>query len=82
MSPPDRTVVAGLIPGAPGERSGLAVGDVLVRVDEEPVTGRLQLYEAIWRRKPGESIELRVMREGHMATVTVTSGDAEEFFAI
>ena len=24
---PDRTVVAGLIPGAPGEHSGLAIGD-------------------------------------------------------
>jgi S1-C subfamily serine protease len=79
---PDRTVVAGLIPGAPGEQSGLAVGDVLVRIGEEPVTGRLQLYEAIWRRKPGDVIDLKVLREGHLEDVVVTSGDAEEFFAI
>ena len=79
---PDRTVVAGLIPGAPGERSGLAVGDILVRIDEEPVTGRLQLYEAIWRRKPGDVIDLKVLREGHIESVVVTSGDAEEFFSI
>ncbi len=79
---PDRTVVAGLIPGAPGERSGLAVGDVLVRIGEEPVTGRLQLYEEIWRRKPGDDIDLKVLRDGHIEKVTVTSGDAEEFFSI
>lgn len=79
---PDRTVVAGLIPGAPAERSGLAVGDVLVRIGEEQVTGRLQLYEAIWRHRPGDAIDLRVLRDGRIENVTVTSGDAEEFFAI
>ncbi|MFN2374979.1 MAG: S1C family serine protease [Candidatus Binatia bacterium] len=79
---PDRTVVAGLIPGAPGERSGLAVGDILVRIGEEPITGRLQLYEEIWRRKPGDDIDLKVLREGHIESVTITTGDAEEFFSI
>jgi S1-C subfamily serine protease len=79
---PDRTVVAGLIPGAPGERCGLVVGDILVRVGDEAVTGRLQLYEAIWRRRPGDDIDLKVLRDGHVESVTVTSGDAEEFFSI
>ncbi len=79
---PDRTVVAGLVPGAPGERSGLVVGDILVRIDEEQVTGRLQLYEAIWRRKPGENITLKVFREGRIEDIVITGGDAEEFFAI
>lgn len=79
---PDRTVVAGLIPGAPGERCGLVVGDILVRIGDEPVIGRLQLYEEIWRRKPGDTIDLKVMREGHIQNVVVTTGDAEEFFAI
>lgn len=79
---PDRTVVAGLIPGAPGERCGLAVGDILVRVGDEPVTGRLQFYEQVWRNKPGDDIDLKVLREGHIQKVTVTSGDAEEFFSI
>jgi serine protease Do len=79
---PDRTVVAGLIPGAPGEQSGLAVGDILVRIDEQPVTGRLQLYEAIWKRKPGDVIDLRVLREGQIESVAVKSGDAEEFFSL
>ena len=56
--------------------------DVLVRIGEEAVTGRLQLYEAIWRRKPGDSIDLKVLRDGHIENVTVNSGDAEEFFSI
>jgi putative serine protease PepD len=79
---PDRTVVAGLIPGAPGERCGLAVGDILVRIGDQAVTGRLQLYEAIWSNRPGDDIDLKVLRDGHLQKVTVTSGDAEEFFSI
>lgn len=79
---PDRTVVAGLIPGAPAERCGLVIGDILVRIGEEPITGRLQLYEAIWRHKPGDTIELKVLREGHIRSIVITSGDAEEFFAV
>lgn len=79
---PDRTVVAGLIPGAPGERAGLVVGDVLVRIGEEQVIGRLQLYEAIWRHKPGDDIVLKVLREGRIHDITIATGDAEEFFSI
>lgn len=78
---PDRTVVAGLVPGAPGEASGLVVGDIIVRVDEQQVTGRLQLYEAIWRHKPGETIELKVFRGGRIEKVSITGGDAEDFFS-
>ena len=79
---PDRTVVAGLVPGAPGDTSGLVVGDIIVRVDEEQVTGRLQLYEAIWRHKPGDKIELKVFRGGRIEKLQITGGDADEFFAI
>ncbi|HYC54002.1 MAG TPA: S1C family serine protease [Candidatus Binatia bacterium] len=79
---PDRTVVAGLVPGAPGERSGLTVGDVIVRIGEEQVTGRLQLYEAIWRHSPGETIALKVFRSGRLAELTIQTGDAEDFFRI
>jgi len=79
---PDRTVVAGLVPGAPGERSGLSVGDVIVRVGDEQVTGRLQLYEAIWRHRPGDTIALKVFRSGRLAELHIETGDAEEFFRI
>ncbi len=79
---PGRTVVAGLVPGAPGETSGLAVGDIIVRVDEQQVTGRLQLYQGIWQHKPGDTIEIKVFRNGRIEKVLITGGDAEDFFAV
>jgi len=42
----------------------------------------LQLYEAIWRHKPGDTIELKVFRSGRIEKVSITGGDAEDFFAL
>ncbi len=77
----DQTVVAGLIPGGPGDRCGLRVGDVVVRVDGTPVSTRAELYQSLWVHGPGEKVELAVYRDGAIATLDVESGDAEEFFA-
>lgn len=76
----DRTVVAGLVPGSPGEHWGLEAGDVIVRIDGEQVMGRSQLYESIWTHDPGEVVELDVFRNGELVTVPVESIDVEEFF--
>jgi len=78
---PDRTVVAGVIPGSPGDRCGMQPGDLIVRVDQVPVSRRLQVYEQIWMRKPGEIVEVEIDREGSLATLDVEAGDAEEFFS-
>jgi len=78
---PDRTVVAGVIPGSPGDRCGMQPGDLIVRVDQVPVSRRLQVYEQIWMRKPGEIVEVEIDREGSLATLNVEAGDAEEFFS-
>ncbi len=77
---PDGTVVAGLIPGGPGETHGLHVGDVLVDIDGEPVVSRSQLYQELWSRKPGDDVKLSVSRDGALETVTVVGGDVEDFF--
>jgi serine protease Do len=77
---PGRTVVAGLIPGAPAEDCGLEVGDVIATVDGLPVQARAELYEHIWRHNPGDVVRLDVYREGKMVSVPVRSTDVEDFF--
>jgi S1-C subfamily serine protease len=78
---PDRTVVAGVIPGSPGDRFGLQPGDIVVRVDNAEITARPQLYERIWAHTPGEVVEVEIFREGGRETLQIESGDAEEFFS-
>jgi S1-C subfamily serine protease len=78
---PGRTVVAGLIPNAPGEKAGLEVGDVIARVDGTAVRARADLYSHIWARDPGEVVKVEVLRDGDTVTVSVRTTDVEQFFA-
>ncbi len=76
---PDRVVVAGLMPGAPAEGAGLAVGDVLAEIAGHSVRGRRQAYELLWQHGPAETIDLGIERDGSAETVTVQAADVEEF---
>ena len=77
----ERVVVAGVLTGGPGDRAGLKTGDVIVSVDSEDVPDRRTFYRRVWAHKPGEPVELQIVRGKELITLTVASGDAEEFFA-
>ena len=53
------------IDDTPAQRAGIEAGDLIVRLDEQPVKG-MSLSDAvkIMRGKPGTDIELTVVREG------------------
>lgn len=67
--------VTGVQPDTPASRAGLAVGDVVVSVDalqwsnEEATKG---FQKAIMGRKPGETVELGVLRGGELKKIPVT----------
>ena len=44
------------------------------------MTGRLQLYEAIWASGPGQVIGMQVLRDEAIQIVQVLAGDRYEFF--
>jgi S1-C subfamily serine protease len=73
-------IVAGVVPGGPGEKGGLREGDVIVSFNAEEVPTRRDLYLRLWRHEPGERLSLEVMRENKVTRVEVTGGDRDEFF--
>jgi serine protease Do len=77
----EHVVIAGVLPGAPGEQGGLKAGDVVLAVNGERVTGRHELYDALWKHHAGAPIQFRVFRNNQVTEMTVVSGDAERFFA-
>jgi len=77
----ERVVIAGVLPGAPGDEAGLRPGDVVLEIDGQPITDRRALYARLWTRRPGDAVEFRVYRNNQVRQVTVPSGNAEEFFA-
>jgi S1-C subfamily serine protease len=77
----EHVVIAGVLPGTPGERAGLRAGDVVLSIDEAPIGMRCDLYQRLWQHKPGESVRFQVFRENTVVEVVVQAGDAETFFA-
>jgi carboxyl-terminal processing protease len=61
------------IPGSPAERAGLAAGDLIVRVDDQPLSG-LPLADAIARMRgqPGTPVSLTIQRTGSAGELTVS----------
>jgi S1-C subfamily serine protease len=78
----ERLIVAGLVPDGPGERAGLQDGDVIVRVDDQEVSSRRDLYTALWRHEPGDRVLLHVMREDRPQRVEVLAQDRSDFYAL
>jgi S1-C subfamily serine protease len=73
-------VVAGLVPGGPGAKSGIKEGDVIVSLDALQVPTRKDLYLSLWRRGPGERIALEVMRDSELKRLDVTGGNRADFY--
>jgi len=57
-------------PGSAADEAGLAAGDVVIRVDDVPVSGSESLVATIRGYRPGDTVTLQVVRGG--------SGEPEE----
>ena len=70
--------VAAAIPGTPAARAGLQGGDLILRLDDQPVEG-MTLNDAIARMRgePGTPIELTIRRAGREDEFTVSLVRAE-----
>jgi len=73
-------VVTGIVPGGPADKAGLARGDLILSVDGQPVSNLRELYQEIWRKKPGESLGLQLLRESSLRVVDLVGGDRYEFY--
>lgn len=61
------------IDDTPAQRAGVKAGDLVVRLDDQPVKG-MSLGDAVklMRGEPGSTIELTIMREGEEAPLKIT----------
>jgi serine protease Do len=59
---PRGLVVCDVLPGGPGERAGLKVGDVLLEADSQPVGTPPQLQKSIYDHDLGQMLSLTVLR--------------------
>lgn len=76
----DGVAVTGLVASAPAEQAGLTRGDLILTADGEPVRSLRQLYSILWRRTPGETIDLKVLRDSAIQVISVVAADRYEFY--
>jgi S1-C subfamily serine protease len=74
-------VVTHVATGGPAARAGIEPGDVVLRVDAEPISGLPDLYRQIWRLGPaGVEVPLTIARGGAAVEFVVRSADRYDFF--
>lgn len=57
-------LIVGVAEGEPAHRAGLRVGDIVLRVDGQPVADAKMLHERIVCAEPGTPIALQLLRDG------------------
>ena len=75
-----RLVVAGLAPGAPAERGGVQVGDVIVEVAGEKPRSLADLWRRVWALGgPGSEVPLKLMRKSGAVETRLRAADRNDF---
>ena len=63
--------IPSIVPGEPADLAGVKPGDVVLAVDDRPITLGSQLKEAISKR-PNQRITLSILRDGKPLSIAVT----------
>src|SRR5262245_11453047 len=66
--------ISGVTPGSPAEKAGLRGGDTIVRFGEREIRNIYDYTAALGERKPGEVVEIAVVRDGAEVVIAVTLG--------
>jgi predicted metalloprotease with PDZ domain len=74
-SPEGPTVVA-VSPGSAAQAAGLRVDDILVELNGAPISGRISAW--MRERTPGETIKVKVRRDGEERELSFAVGSREE----
>ncbi len=65
-------VIQTVSPNSPAASAGLQVGDIVLEVEDSPINGQVGLVAAIHDASPGDSVSIKIERNGEMKTVTAT----------
>ena len=78
LDKPEGALIANVEKGGPGDQAGLQTGDVIRKVDGQPIVSSGDLPAAISLATPGAKVQLDIWRKGSAQTVTAKLGNAAD----
>jgi serine protease DegQ len=67
-------LISEVVTRSPADKAGVRPGDILVAVNDRPVSGANAMLEIIAGLQPGQSARLKLVREGNETEIPVTVG--------
>jgi S1-C subfamily serine protease len=61
-----------VVPGSAADEAGLEAGDVIIEIDGDEVSESGEVRDRILEKEPGDTVEIRVIREGDEQTLEAT----------
>src|SRR6185503_2745647 len=71
-------LVGDVVPKSPADKAGIKTGDVVIELNGKPVTDSRHLKLAVARAKPGETVHVKVLRDGSNKALDVTVKELPE----
>jgi S1-C subfamily serine protease len=68
-------VIGGVVPNGPAAKFGLQQGDIVLTVEKKEIRTRQELYQEMWKKRPGERISLRILRDEQSFDLDIIGGD-------
>jgi serine protease Do len=68
-------------PGGPAEKAGVQAGDIIVALDNKPVSRGSELMDHVADASVGENMKIAVLRNGKKENFDVVIGDRNKVFA-
>ena len=65
-------VLTTIVAGTPADKAGLRVGDAIIAVDGNSIDGSLSLVAQVRERNVGDTVTLRIVRNGQTQNINVT----------
>ena len=72
MTTRNGAVLVNILEGSPAHQSGLQPGDVVTAVNDKPVSNAADLRNQVGLKRIGDTVKLRIIREGSQKTISVT----------
>jgi serine protease Do len=78
MKSPNGALVANVVPDSAAANAGVKAGDVILKLNGDPIVDAGQLSARVGATAPGDKASLEIWRDGKTQTLTATIGNAAQ----